>query len=106
MFVVPLNPCSKREWLAGGRQTFFAPSRQRSCKHRRGRKGGQITAWQGGGSGVLGDVVRAIHHGHSAPERIVGQFKNRPGQFIAITPEDEVVINRFLAKRPIHAWVA
>ena len=33
------------------------------------------------------------------------QFKDKPVQFIAVTDEKESVINRFLKKTPIHAWL-
>jgi len=49
-----------------------------------------------------GPCVAAIPHLNELAEK----FKDKPVQFIAITTEDETTTENFLAKRPIHAWVA
>jgi uncharacterized protein (TIGR03435 family) len=49
-----------------------------------------------------GPCVAAISH----MNELADNFKDKPVQFIAITAEDEATIKNFLAKRPIHAWVA
>jgi thiol-disulfide isomerase/thioredoxin len=49
-----------------------------------------------------GPCVAEISH----LNELADKFKDRPVQFVAITAEDETVIKPFLAKRPIHAWVA
>ena len=49
-----------------------------------------------------GPCVAEISH----LNELADQFKDQPAQFVAITAEDEAVIKPFLAKRPIHAWVA
>jgi len=49
-----------------------------------------------------GPCVAAIPH----LNELADKFKDQPVQFIAITAEDEATIKPFLAKRPIHAWVA
>ena len=49
-----------------------------------------------------GPCVAAIPHLNELAEK----FKNKPVQFIAITAEDRATVERFLAKRPIKAWIA
>jgi uncharacterized protein (TIGR03435 family) len=49
-----------------------------------------------------GPCVAAIPHLNELAEK----FKDRPVEFIAITAEDEATVEKFLAKRPIKAWVA
>ena len=49
-----------------------------------------------------GPCVAAIPHLNELAER----FKNKPVQFVAITAEDKATVEKFLAKRPIQAWVA
>src|SRR5208282_1143808 len=49
-----------------------------------------------------GPCVAAIPHLNELSEK----YKGKPVQFIAITAEDEATIEKFLAKRPIEAWVA
>lgn len=49
-----------------------------------------------------GPCVAEISHLNALADR----FKDQPVQFVAITAEDEAVIKPFLARRPIHAWVA
>jgi uncharacterized protein (TIGR03435 family) len=48
-----------------------------------------------------GPCVAAISHLNELAE----QFKDRPVQFIAITDEDEKIIDPFLKKKPMQAWV-
>jgi uncharacterized protein (TIGR03435 family) len=49
-----------------------------------------------------GPCVGAIPH----LNELADKFRNKPVQFIAITAEDQNTITNFLAKRPIHAWIA
>jgi uncharacterized protein (TIGR03435 family) len=49
-----------------------------------------------------GPCVAAIPH----LNELADKFKDQPARFIAITAEDEATIKPFLAKRPIHAWIA
>jgi uncharacterized protein (TIGR03435 family) len=49
-----------------------------------------------------GPCVAAIPHLNELAEK----FKGKAVQFIAITAEDEATVERFLAKRPIKAWIA
>lgn len=44
----------------------------------------------------------AVSHLNELAEK----FKNQPVHFVAITEEDEATIKRFLAKKPIKAWIA
>ncbi len=37
---------------------------------------------------------------------LADQFKDQPVQFIAVTAEDEKTVKKFLAKRPVRAWIA
>jgi uncharacterized protein (TIGR03435 family) len=37
---------------------------------------------------------------------LADKFKNKPVQFIAVTTEDKANVEKFLAKRPMKAWVA
>jgi len=48
-----------------------------------------------------GPCVGAIPHLND----LVDHFKDRPVQFLAVTDEDESVIQSFLKKTPIHAWI-
>jgi len=48
-----------------------------------------------------GPCVAAIPHLNELAER----FKEQPVQFIAVTDEDEKVIDPFLKRKPIRAWV-
>jgi uncharacterized protein (TIGR03435 family) len=45
--------------------------------------------------------VEVIPHMNELAEK----FKNRPVQFVAVTDEDEAVVQRFLNKTPIRAWI-
>lgn len=49
-----------------------------------------------------GPCVAAIPH----LNELADKFKDQPVRFVAITAEDEATIKLFLAKRPIHAWIA
>lgn len=49
-----------------------------------------------------GPCVAAIPHLNELAEK----FKSKPVQFVAITAEDKATVEKFLARRPIHAWVA
>jgi uncharacterized protein (TIGR03435 family) len=49
-----------------------------------------------------GPCVAAIPHLNELAE----QFKNKPVQFVAITEEDKATVKKFLARRPIKAWIA
>ncbi|MDB6067138.1 MAG: hypothetical protein JWR26_3346 [Pedosphaera sp.] len=48
-----------------------------------------------------GPCVGAIPH----LNELVEGFKDKPVQFIAVTDQDESVIQSFLKKTPIHAWI-
>ena len=49
-----------------------------------------------------GPCVAAIPH----INELADQFKGEPVQFVALTQEREKTVAAFLAKNPIHAWVA
>jgi thiol-disulfide isomerase/thioredoxin len=54
------------------------------------------------GATWCGPCVAAFPHLNDLADK----FKDQPVQFIAITAEDKDTVTKFLAKRPIHAWIA
>jgi hypothetical protein len=56
--------------------------------------------------GVLGHVVPALYRRDSSPQPAVGEFKNEPIDFVAITGEDETLVQRFLGNHPVDGLVA
>ncbi len=49
-----------------------------------------------------GPCVAAIPH----LNELVEKFENQPAQFISVSDEDEAVVKKFLAARPIKGWLA
>src|SRR5260370_39892047 len=71
----PLDPDGQQQWSENRGQPAFITGHHAVAGTTWRNHGCPVASWQGGGAGVLGDVVRSMWRCHSAPERTGGQVQ-------------------------------